>query len=41
VCGGDGKVNVVGYDKVELTVRVDLFGSCYMHGNVSNECSVM
>jgi len=27
VCDGDGEVNVVGYNKVELAVRVDLFGS--------------
>jgi len=32
-----GKVNVVDYDNVELAVRVDLFGSCYTPGKVSNE----
>jgi len=33
-------MNVVGYNKVGLVVRVDLFGSCYTPRKVSNECSV-
>jgi len=36
VCVGDGKVKIVDYDNVKLAVRVDLFGSCYTPGKVSN-----
>lgn len=39
-CDGDGEVNVLGYNKVELAVRVDLFGSCYTSRKGSHACSV-
>lgn len=40
MCDGNGEANIVGYNKVELAVRVDLFGSCYTPRKVSHECSV-